>query len=83
MSENDKFDKLIYDLYQELEVPDSTPSWNILELKLQKRRQRRKIMRRLQVATGVVCASLLIGILVTNNSDPRAHAGLTSFFKKH
>lgn len=82
MSRNDKFNKLVDDLHQDFEVPDSMPSWNAVESKLKKRRQRRKVIRRLQVATCFVCASLLISILVTtSSSDPRAYASFSSFFK--
>lgn len=83
ISNNDKFDKLMNDLYQEIKVPDSTPSWNALEIKLRKRKQRKKVIRRLQMATGFVCASFIISLLITitNTSSPQAYASLSSFWK--
>jgi len=83
MSNNDKFEKLLNDLYQEIKVPDSQPSWSVVEIKLRKRKQRKKVIRRIQMVTGFACASIIISLLIaiTNSNNSQAYASLSSFWK--
>jgi len=79
--ENRKYEKLIEDLYQDIEVPDSTPSWNALQGRLNRRKRRKKLSNQIKIITGVVCASIIISILYFGENVPqRAYAHVSDFF---
>lgn len=78
--ENEKLDRLMKDLYEKMEVPDSTPSWYALQAKLKHRKRRQKLTRRIKMVSGLVCASLVIGILFSGGNIPqRAYAHISEF----
>lgn len=81
--ENDKFERLVQDLHKEMEIPDSTPSWNALQKKLNRRKRQKKLAFRVKIISGIVCASLITSILISGNSiSQQAHAHISDFLQK-
>lgn len=79
--ENDKFERLVQDLYKDMEIPDSTPSWNALQKKLNRRKRKKKMAYRIKIVSGIVCASLIISILISGGSiTQRTYAHISDFF---
>ncbi|MEB5482251.1 hypothetical protein P8825_22075 [Shouchella clausii] len=72
-------EKLLHDLQQDIEVPDSAPSWNALQPKLERRKRRKKLMRRTKIVTGLVCASLVVSIMIGDGAQ-RTYAHISNFF---
>lgn len=79
--DNEKLNKLMQDLQEEIEIPDSAPSWNALQSRLKRRTQRKRFYQRTKIIAGFVCASLLISVLVANNNT-RVYANMSLFLKK-
>jgi len=80
---NTKLDRLIQDLYNEIEIPDNTPSWDAMQKKLNRRKLRKQFSRRVKMVSGFVCASLIIGILFSAGNIPqRAYAHISDFFNE-
>ncbi|GIP15589.1 hypothetical protein J40TS1_12310 [Paenibacillus montaniterrae] len=77
--ENEKYEKLLHDLQQDIEVPDSTPSWNALQPKLERRKRRKRLIRRMKTVTGLVCASLIVSVLI-GGGPQRTYAYISEFF---
>lgn len=79
--DNEKLNRLMQDLYKEAELPDSTPSWNALQERLNRRKLRKQFSRRIKMVSGLVCASLIIGLLLFGGNMPqRAYAHISDFF---
>jgi hypothetical protein len=79
-NEDELLKRMLRDLHNSIEIPDGTDSWNAMKSKWNRRERRKKHMRRLRLAAGLVCAALLLSFLIANNGS-RAYASISSFFK--
>ncbi|MFD0715717.1 DUF4367 domain-containing protein [Paenibacillus sp. GCM10027626] len=62
-------------------IPDSTPSWLKVQVRLQKRKRRREWMRRLKLRAAIIMGSFIVSFLA-NMTTPTAYSQVASLFKK-
>ncbi|AJS61165.1 DUF4367 domain-containing protein [Paenibacillus sp. IHBB 10380] len=75
--EDQDMKELVTKLYNDIVIPNPTPSWNKVRIQLEQRRKRKKWLSRVKLVSGIVAASLLVNILVTGNMTTYAKvAGL-------
>lgn len=79
--DNEKYNKLIHDLQQDMNIPDSTPSWNALQPRLEKRRRKKRLYKRIKIVSGLVSASFLISIFIGIQDTTKAYANLSTLLK--
>jgi len=85
MNEPNEHDRIIHEAvknyYDHIEIPDATPSWQKVQVRLQKRRRRKKSLFRLKIVAAVVIASLIIDIAATTNIS-KTYASMSSLLRE-
>ncbi|MDO3410369.1 hypothetical protein QWJ34_11400 [Saccharibacillus sp. CPCC 101409] len=78
--EDRKYDRLWEDMTKEIEIPDSTSSWNALQPKLKRRKRRKQLIYRTKIVASVLVASLLINIFSGGDFTQKTYAHISGFF---
>lgn len=85
MSENSREDeelkKALQRIYQNIDIPDSSKSWAIVQKRLNKRKRLMKRLNILKVSSAIIVCSLMIN-LVFMISLPEVHSQVSGLFKR-
>ncbi len=73
--------EVIQRIYDEIEVPDSTASWKVIEKRLKRRKRVKRSMRMLQLSSVIIICAFMMNLLWMAVL-PTAHSQISELFKK-
>ncbi|MWC27584.1 DUF4367 domain-containing protein [Paenibacillus sp. MMS18-CY102] len=71
----------LQDYHDHIEIPDATPTWEKVSVRLQKRRRHKKLLFRLKIVAAVIAATIVIDLTTTTNI-PATYASMSSLFRE-
>lgn len=73
--------KAVKDYYDRIEIPDPTPSWQKVHVRLQKNRRKKKNFYRLKIVAAVIVAALVIDVAAAGNIS-KTYASMSTLFRE-
>ncbi|MBU5445652.1 DUF4367 domain-containing protein [Paenibacillus sp. MSJ-34] len=80
-SQNKELKKAMQRIHDNIEIPDSTPSWLKVQARLNKRKRRKQWKRRWKISGAIVVCSFL-GSIVISTTTPTAYSQISSLLKR-